>query len=42
MPISQPPDGKNEMIMDKLDSVGVPVTTSPAIINSSNLKPLPY
>jgi acyl-CoA synthetase (AMP-forming)/AMP-acid ligase II len=42
MPISQPPNGKKDMIMDKPGSVGVPVATSLAIVNSTNLKPLPY
>ena len=42
MPISQPPNCKKDMIMEKPGSVGVPIATSLAIVNSTNLKPLPY
>jgi acyl-CoA synthetase (AMP-forming)/AMP-acid ligase II len=42
MPISQPPVGKVDMVFDKPGSVGVPVATSLAIVNSTTLQPLPY
>ena len=42
MPISQPPAGKTDMITDKPGSVGVPVATSLAIVDSTTLKPLPF
>ena len=38
MPISQPPYGKTDMVMDKPGSVGVPVSGSMAIVNISNLR----
>ena len=42
MPISQPPVGKIDMLTDKPGSVGVPVATSLAVVDSSTLKPLPF
>jgi acyl-CoA synthetase (AMP-forming)/AMP-acid ligase II len=42
MPISQPPLGKLDMVFDKPGSVGVPIATSLAIVNSKTLQPLPY
>ncbi len=42
MPISQPPEGKNDMISDKPGSVGVPVAATVAIVSTKNLKILPY
>jgi len=42
MPISQPPVGKNDMIVDKPGSVGMPVAASVAIVNPTTLKVMPY
>lgn len=42
MPITQPFQGKMDMISDKPNSVGVPVATSLAVVNSSTLCPVPF
>lgn len=42
MPISQPFQGKMDMISDKPGSVGAPVATSLAIVNSATLSPVPF
>lgn len=42
MPISQPPVGKIDTVIDKPGSVGVPVATSLAIVSRSHLRPQPY
>jgi len=41
MPITQPPVGKHDMIVDKPGSVGVSIAASVAIVNGS-LRPLPH
>lgn len=42
MPITQPVQGKTDMISDKPGSVGVPVATSLAIVNSATFTPVPF
>ncbi len=42
MPITQPPNGKLDMIFDKEGSVGVPISASLAIVDNSNFNVLPY
>jgi len=42
MPISQPPYGKDDMLKDKVGSVGIPIAASLAIVDSATFRVLPY
>jgi len=42
MPISQPPAGKGDTLIDKPGSVGIPVAASTAIVSRSTLRPMKH
>lgn len=42
MPISQPPLGRGNILVEKPGSVGVPVAASTAIVSRNTLRPLPF